>query len=391
MPADPVIVVNCGSSSLKLAIIDPEPGEILAKGLGERLGTGDAVLRAGPVTEPSPGADHAGALHRLLSLCKTDAPAVAVGHRVVHGGEYFREATAIDSEVIGKIEDCTPLAPLHNPGALAGIRAARQTFPDLPHVAVFDTAFHQTLPDFAFTYAVPHQWYSDFRVRRYGFHGTSHHFVSREAARLLGQDFAGCQLVVAHLGNGCSTCAVRHGQSVDTSMGLTPLEGLVMGTRSGDVDPNLHQFIASQTGRDLESITDSLNRQSGLLGISGSSNDMRTIAQAAASGDPRAALAIEVFCYRLAQKILAMAAGLDRLDALVFTGGIGENMPAARQKTLGHLRILGPDLDPARNADHGRQTGGTITRHGSPGLRALVVPTNEEWMIAQEAARFAAR
>ena len=383
-----ILVVNCGSSSLKLAVIDPISGKTVAKGLGDRLGTDGATLSAGDTNEPVPGAGHAEALTRLLDLCAEEGTIAAVGHRVVHGGEFFSGPTVIDADVIAKIEECTPLAPLHNPGALVGIRAAMAVFPELSHVAVFDTAFHQTLPDYAFTYAVPYEWYQEHKVRRYGFHGTSHHFVSREAARLLGREVTDCQVIVAHLGNGCSTCAIRDGKSVETSMGLTPLEGLVMGTRSGDVDPNLHGFIAAQTGMTLEQITDALNRRSGLLGISGTSNDMRTIAGAAEAGDAQAALAIDVFCYRLAQKILAMAAGLDRVDALVFTGGIGENMSAAREKTLGHLRILRPELAADRNADHGRGADGTITIDGSPGLRAMVVPTNEEWMIALEADKF---
>ncbi len=385
-----ILVVNCGSSSLKLAVIDPATGDTVAKGLGDRLGTDGATLSAGVATEPSPGAGHAKALARLLELCAVEGTIAAVGHRVVHGGEFFSGPTVIDTDVIAKIEECTPLAPLHNPGALVGVRAAMEVFPTLPHVAVFDTAFHQTLPKHAFTYAVPYEWYSEHKVRRYGFHGTSHHFVSREAARLLGREVADCQVIVAHLGNGCSTCAVRDGKSVETSMGLTPLEGLVMGTRSGDVDPNLHGFIATQTGMDLDQITDALNRRSGLLGISGTSNDMRTIAEAAEAGEARAALAIGVFCYRLAQKTLSMAAGLDRADALVFTGGIGENMAAARAKTLGHLGVLRPELDEARNAAHGRTSGGTITREGSAGLRAVVVPTNEEWMIALETSKLVA-
>ena len=383
-----ILVVNCGSSSLKLAFIDPESGKTVAKGLGDRLGTPEATLIAEKTTEPAPDAGHAEALARLLELCAVEDTIAAVGHRVVHGGEFFSGPTAIGDDVIAKIEECTPLAPLHNPGALVGIRAAMAVFSELSHVAVFDTAFHQTLPNYAFTYAVPYAWYEEHKVRRYGFHGTSHHFVSREAARLLGRDVRACQVIVAHLGNGCSTCAVRDGKSVETSMGLTPLEGLVMGTRSGDVDPNLHGFIAAQTGMTLDQITDALNRKSGLLGVSGTSNDMRTIADAAEQGDAQAALAIDVFCYRLAQKILAMAAGLDRVDALVFTGGIGENMPAAREKTLAHLRVLRPELDAERNANHGSSADGTITADGSPGLRAMVVPTNEEWMIALEADKF---
>lgn len=277
------------------------------------------------------------------------------------------------------------LAPLHNPANLAGIAAARSRFVDVVHVAVFDTAFHQTLPATAYLYAIPYELYEQLRVRRYGFHGSSHRYVAREAAHRLGKPLEELELVTAHLGNGASTCAIRRGQSVDTSMGLTPLEGLVMGTRSGDVDPNLHQFLAERMGLSLTEVSQLLNHKSGLLGLSGVSNDMRTLLN---STEPRARLAVEVFCYRLAKSILSMCASLSKVDALVFTGGIGEHAVQVRETTLGHLRVLGAEVDAVNNHNHGALQAGRITTPESR-LHALVVPTNEELVIAREAARFA--
>jgi acetate kinase len=259
----------------------------------------------------------------------------------------------------------------------------------VPQVAVFDTAFHQTLPPKAYLYALPYEIYERHGVRRYGFHGSSHGYVAGEAARLIGKPLEELQLVTAHLGNGCSTCAVKAGKSVDTSMGFTPLEGLVMGTRSGDVDPNLHEFLVQNTHQTLQEVTELLNKKSGLLGLSGLSNDMRTLL-AAAGENPRARVAIDVFCRRLAKSVLALCASLERLDALVFTGGIGEHAASVRAQTLSELALLGARVDEAANAEHGQATAGRITAPGS-GLLALVVPTNEELVIAREAARFAQR
>jgi len=386
-----VLVINSGSSSLKFSLLDPATEKGLVHGLAESLGTAHATLHVsrpgGPKeTYPIAGADHSRAMAAVLD--HLDGTRIgAVGHRVVHGGEAFSDSVLIGPETLAVIRACVPLAPLHNPANLAGIEAAQERFPTLPHVAVFDTAFHQTMPPRAFLYALPHELYEQHQVRRYGFHGTSHRFVSAEAARLLGKCPAELHLLTAHLGNGCSACAVRDGLSVDTTMGFTPLEGLVMGTRCGDLDPNLHEFLAETLGKSLIEITRLLNRESGLLGLSGLSNDMRTLAAAAADGHARAALAIEVFCYRLAKGLLGLAAGLDRIDALVFTGGIGEHSAAVREKTLAHLRILQPALDDTLNRDHGQHSGGRITRPES-GLLALVVPTNEELVIAREAARF---
>ena len=363
------------------------------QGLAERLGTGLARLRTNAVGDdgvetkaekPLPGAGHAEALEEILAGLG-DRRLDAVGHRVVHGGEAFSSSVVVNDTVVERIRACSDLAPLHNPANLLGIEIARRKFPSLGHVAVFDTAFHQKLPPRAFMYAVPYDLYERHRVRRYGFHGTSHAFVAGEAARRLGKPLEELQLITAHLGNGCSAAAIKGGRSADTTMGLTPLEGLVMGSRSGDVDPNLHQFLADQTGRSLSQITDLLNRQSGLLGLSGASNDMRTLLEARGGGDARAALAIDVFCYRLAKALLGLGAALDRVDALVFTGGIGEHAAPIRAETLAHLRLLGPVVDGARNAAHGAATGGRITADHSP-LLALVIPTNEELVIARETA-----
>lgn len=381
-----VLVINCGSSSLKFALIEPNSGKVARHGLAERLGSERASLRVGTHTEPlAAAAGPADVLDRVLPHLH-DLAIVAVGHRVVHGGESFSDSVRIDAQTVAAIESCIPLAPLHNPANLAGIRSAQSRLPNVPHIAVFDTAFHQTLPPKAYFYAVPYELYENYKVRRYGFHGTSHRFVAGEAARLLDRSLTELRLVTAHLGNGCSTCAICAGQSVDTSMGLTPLEGLTMGTRSGDVDPNLHQFIRDRTGLDLDEITDMLNRKSGLLGLSGLSNDMRTLLEAL-DREPRAALAIDVFCYRLARSILGLCASLDRLDALVFTGGIGEHAAPIRKKTLEQLEFLGFRLDEQANGQHGQNSRGRITDPESP-VPALVVPTNEELVIAREALRF---
>ena len=387
------LVINSGSSSLKFALIEAGSGRVSRQGLAERLGTEMARLRTHAIDgggktnteKPLPGAGHAEALEEILAHLDSRPPD-AVGHRVVHGGEAFSSSVVLDDAAVERIRACNDLAPLHNPANLLGIEIARRRFPTLPHVAVFDTAFHQTLPAKAFMYAIPYELYERHRVRRYGFHGTSHAFVAGEAAQRIGRPLEELQLVTAHLGNGCSACAIKEGRSVDTTMGLTPLEGLVMGSRSGDVDPNLHQFLADQTGRSLAEVTDLLNRESGLLGLSGASNDMRTLLEARGRGDARAGLAIDVFCYRLAKALLGLCAALERIDALVFTGGIGEHAAAIRSETLAQLRVLGPVVDPARNAAHGAATGGRITVDGSP-LLSLVIPTNEELVIARETAR----
>lgn len=390
-----ILVVNSGSSSLKFALI--EEGEILADGLFERLGHPEASARwnVRPAGESQstecPYCTHEEALTKAVEILEEHfgrpVPVQAVGHRVVHGGEYFCEATRITRDVLAKIELCRDLAPLHNPAHAKGIRCARKVFPDIPHVAVFDTAFHQSMPPRAWMYALPFEIYKRYAVRRYGAHGTSHEYVATQAADLLGRPLADLHLLTAHLGNGCSACAVREGQSVDTTMGLTPLEGLMMGTRSGDVDPNLFVYLRRVSGMPSEEVTRMLNHRSGLLGVSGVSNDLRAIVQAAAEGYSHAEQAIDLFCYRLAKGLLAMAAGLDRVDALVFTGGIGENSALVRERTLTHLRLLQPKVDAERNALHGRTSCGCITSEDSP-LTSLVVPTSEELAIARQTERF---
>lgn len=387
--SESVLVVNCGSSSLKAALVDPAAGSILRHALAERLGEERAQLKLddGQVEPLARDVDHGAALDRVLAHFA--APEiVAVGHRVVHGGEHFSESAVIDAATIEAIEACSALAPLHNPPNLLGIAAARRRFADVPHVAVFDTAFHHSMPEHAYLYALPYALYEQHQIRRYGFHGTSHRYVAGEAAARLGRPLDELELVTAHLGNGCSACAVRRGRSNDTTMGFTPLEGLMMGTRSGDVDPNLHQFLVEKTGRSLAEVTSLLTRESGLLGVSGLSNDMRTLLEAKERGEARAKLAVDLFCYRLAKGLLGLCAALERVDALVFTGGIGEHAAAIRAETLASLRILGPVLDPELNRSHGAGAAGRITRADSK-LLALVVPTNEELVIAREARRLA--
>src|SRR5262245_18402612 len=330
--------------------------------------------------------DHAAALRAIAAtlheLSELEKSLVAIGHRVVHGGETFSVSSRINDQVISAIENCNHLAPLHNPANLLGIRTAQQLFPELPQVAVFDTAFHQTWPPKAYLYAVPYNSYTEHRIRRYGFHGTSHRYVTSRAAELLGIPLAECAFVSVHLGNGCSACAVLGGKSVDTTMGLTPLEGLVMGTRSGDVDPGLHSHLEDQLGWTLTHITEVLNSQSGLLGLSGLSNDMRELIAASTTGHERASLAVEVFCFRLAKAIAALFISLGRQGVVIFTGGIGENASSIRASVIHQLGLFGFVLDPERNAVHGSRSHGVITTDGE--RIAMVVPTDEELMIAQE-------
>jgi acetate kinase len=381
-----VLVINCGSSSVKFALIGVRRGTAILSGLAERLGSPEAVmswkLDGEKQTRPLPGADLVAALKEMIGILPPEVEVQAVGHRVVHGAEAFSGSVRITAEMLAAVEACNDLAPLHNPANLAGIRAAQKVFADIPQVGVFDTAFHQTLPKRAYLYAVPYAWYEEDGVRRYGFHGTSHRYVATEAARRLGRPLEELGFITAHLGNGCSAAAIEGGRSVDTTMGISPLEGLVMGTRSGDVDPSLHEFMARQRGWDLERVMQALNRESGLIGLSGLSNDMRTLVDAAAEGHARADLAIDVFCYRLAKSIMGLTAALSKLDAILFTGGIGENSRPVRARTLEHLKVLGVRLDPDLNAVNGDPVTGRITAEGSP--LCLVVPTNEELMIARE-------
>ncbi|MGI4896011.1 MAG: acetate/propionate family kinase [Janthinobacterium lividum] len=391
-----VVVVNCGSSSVKLAVVDPGSGERSLSCLGERLGSPDAVVHlrtaAGTQTITPAATTHRGALAEILHrLSGMDLPALlGVGHRVVQGGQVFPGSVRIDDRVLGQIEELSVLAPLHNPANVAGIEAAREVLPELEHVAVFDTAFHQTMPEAAYRYAVPTQWYEEFGVRRYGMHGTSHRFVAQRASQIL-QDATGAdpeklKIAVAHLGNGCSATAVLGGRSVDTTMGLTPLEGLVMGTRSGDVDPAVVEFVAERTGASATEIVRQLNSESGLLALSGVSNDVRTLSGRAAEGHPGAQLALDVFVHRAAKHLAGLTVSLGGLDALVLTGGIGENAVNIRSMLLTKLRHLGLVEDVEANAAHGRTSTptGRITVASDTGPLAMVVPTDEELLIARD-------
>lgn len=386
MSARNIMVINCGSSSIKFALVDPGQAQFALSGLAERLGSPDAQIRwqqnGNTDSLILPNFDHRAALAQLLPLVQHAAGGQlhGIGHRVVHGGERFTAACRLEPLSLAAIRATAPLAPLHNPTNLLGIEAAIKLFPHLPQVAVFDTAFHQSLPEHAYRYALPEHLYREHGVRRYGFHGSSHRFVSRRAAEMAGLPANASSWLVAHLGNGCSTCAVERGQSRDTSMGLTPLEGLVMGTRSGDVDPNLHGHLVRTLGWSLEQIETLLNKGSGLLGLSGLSNDMRSLEQARAQGHPGATLAIEVFCYRLAKSLAAMSCALTQLDGLVFTGGIGENSPLIRSKTVAHLRLFNLALDEQANARTVAGLAGPIQAAGHP--LVLVVPTDEERQIA---------
>lgn len=386
-----VLVVNCGSSSIKYQLIDGDSEQVLAKGLVERIGADDALVRhrgpRGEVETVGPLADHEAGLRAVLAAFAEAGPDLsavglaAVGHRVVHGGDRFSDPALVDDSVLAAIADLVPLAPLHNPANLEGIRVAMRVFPDVPQVAVFDTAFHQTLPRYAYTYAIDREVARELGIRRYGFHGTSHAFVSGEAAQVLGRDPAELSMVVLHLGNGASASAVQGGRCIDTSMGLTPLEGLVMGTRSGDIDPAVTFHLRRVGGMSWDEIDALLNKRSGLLGLCGA-NDLREVWAMADAGDADAANALDTYAYRIRKYIGAYALALGALDAVVFTAGVGENDDRMRAKVLEGLDGLGIVLDAERNADP-RALGPEISTDDSR-VRVLVVPTNEELAIARE-------
>jgi acetate kinase len=392
-----VMVLNSGSSSIKYKLYSTETWRSVAAGTVTRIGEAEGEIKCRWVGEDGtdqgrvetlPIPNHRVGLDRIVAgLRETGALAdvgelAAIGHRVVHGGEQFRRATQVDDAVVAVIRDLIPLAPLHNPAALDGIEVARELFPGLPQVAVFDNAFHQTMPPEAYRYAIPEYLYREHRVRRYGFHGTSHYYVAKRAAAILGRPLAECNLITLHLGNGASATAIRGGQSVDTSMGMTPLEGLVMGTRCGDIDPAIHFYLCRNADMGTDALDALLNRQSGLLGLCGV-NDMREIHALAAAGDRNAELALGIFCHRLRKYLGAYSAELGRVDAVVFTGGIGENDADVRQRTCAGLQVLGIQLDTVANAAPG---GGErpISTAESP-VKLLVIPTNEELEIAQQA------
>lgn len=387
-PQQNILVLNLGSSSLKFAVIQPQSGRVALSGLAERLGN-DARFEyklddQKRDIELAKGAVHKDAISTLISTLEQHnllTTLAGVGHRVVHGGETFSESMLITQENIEKLDQLNHLAPLHNPVNMEGIHSISELLPQIHQVAVFDTAFHQTMEDKAYLYALPYELYEQHGIRRYGFHGTSYRYVSQKAAQQLGINQSDSQFLIAHLGNGCSACAVKNGESVDTSMGLTPLEGLPMGTRSGDLDPGLSEYLNQQLDMTQDDIMTLYNKQSGLLGVSGISNDMRTIQQHAEKGDKRANLAIELFAYKIARYLGALATNLDRIDALVFTGGIGENDALTRSLILEQLGILGFKLDGERNQENGGDSG-RITSEDS--TLAMVVATNEEMMIAQD-------
>ncbi len=392
-----ILVLNCGSSSVKFAVfagahtgnVDIHP---LCEGIASRLqepgqATLDIRLGEQQVRQTLTATGHAHALQAIIHQLREHnllQHIVAVGHRVVHGGARFREPVIINADVISHIVHYAEYAPLHNPVNLTGIHAAQELLPQIPQVAIFDTAFHGTLPPVAYHYAVPTEWHERWGVRRYGFHGTSHQFIAESLPALTGLAPADVRAVSAHLGNGCSTCAIKAGHSVDTSMGFTPLEGLVMGSRCGDLDPGLHEYLAHKLNVDIKTLTDLLNRNAGLKGVSGLGNDMRELQQAAANGHSGAQLAIDLFCYRLAKTIAASLVPLGHINAIAFTGGIGENSALVRAQVIAQLHGLGFRIDAARNVERA-STPRNIAQDGSPAI--LVIPTREEWMIARQTAQ----
>ena len=390
-----VLVINCGSSSLKYQLIDSRSEEVLAAGLCERIGIDGRMTHTpssgNTVVKNDPLPDHGAAIQAVLSALTDKAHGVisslgeigAVGHRLVHGGEKFAASVIINDEVIAEVEACNDLAPLHNPANLIGVRACRQIMPDVPMVGVFDTAFHQTMPPKAYLYGIPHQYYQEHKVRRYGFHGTSHNYVSQRVHHLAELDPDNSRVIVCHLGNGASVTAVKNGKSVDTSMGLTPLEGLIMGTRSGDLDPGVIEYIAKKEHMTLEEVLKVLNKESGVLGLSGVSSDFRDLTEAMEQGNEQAAVAVEAFCYRVAKHIGAYTAALNGVDAIVFTAGIGENAAHIRSMVCDYLGFLGITIDEEKNAVRGKET--EISTPDSK-VSVFVIPTNEELAIARETA-----
>jgi acetate kinase len=392
-----VLALNTGSSSVKFQLIETSAEQmrsstdrLLAKGMVDRIGEVSGVLTCEAQGRDKARiedhfANHEEALSRVLNILGGLDDIEGVGHRIVHGGDRFRESVLMDDEVARAIESFNYLAPLHNPHHLTGYQVARRLLPRAAHVAVFDTAFHMTLPPYAYTYALPYALCEKYRLRRYGFHGTSHRYVTQRFAEITGRPLGSLKLISTHLGNGCSMCAVDHGRSIDTSMGLTPLEGLAMGTRCGDIDPSAVFHLMAWEHLSVEEIDVLLNQRSGLLGLSGESNDMRTLLSQSASGDARAALAVEVFCYRIRRYLGTYSAVLNGADAVIFTGGIGENAAAIRARACSALDSLGIEIDPALNdSASGREMDISKT---AARTRVWVVPTNEELLIARDTFR----
>jgi acetate kinase len=389
-----VLVINCGSSSLKYQLLDMTDERLLAKGLVERIGLDDGIHScAAPgreeFRETLPIPDHARAFELVLAaLCSGDHGVIAsmdevhaVGHRVVHAGEKYSGSVPIDADVIAALTECIPLAPLHNPANITGIEAAMKVMPGVPQVGVFDTAFHQTMPDRAYIYPIPYHLYTDYQIRRYGFHGTSHRYVTLRAAQILERDVKDLNFITCHLGNGASVAAVKGGRSIDTSMGLTPLEGLMMGTRSGDIDPSIVGYLTRRLELSLADVEKMLNKESGMLGISGISSDLRDVEQAYARGNDRARLALEVYGYHIRKYIGAYAVALGRVDAIIFTAGVGEHASLVREWACKGLDAIGAVLDPFKNATRHDEA---IISKASSRVRIMIVPTNEELMIARD-------
>ena len=390
-----VLVINCGSSSLKFQLINAETEKVLAKGLCERIGI-DGRLTYQPAGGEKEKSDlamptHTEAIQFVIDALTNEKTGVvksldeigAVGHRLVHGGEKFASSVVITDEVKKAVEECNDLAPLHNPANLIGVAACEKLMPGTPMVAVFDTAFHQTMPEKAYMYGLPYEYYEKYKVRRYGFHGTSHSFVSKRAAEVMGKSYDEVKTIVCHLGNGSSVSAVLNGKCVDTSMGLTPLEGLVMGTRSGDIDPAIMEFIAKTENLDIEGVMEVLNKKSGVFGISGGlSSDFRDLTDAMNAGDKKAKIAMDVFSYRVAKYIGSYAAAMNGVDDIVFTAGIGENDDYVREEVCKYLGYLGVDFDSEVNKGlRGKEA--ELTKEGSK-VKVFVIPTNEELAIARE-------
>lgn len=388
-----VLVINCGSSSLKYQLIDSESEAVLAKGICERIGIdGRLVYQKTGLDKEITESDmptHKQAIKVVIeALVNEKTGAIkslseidAVGHRLVHGGEKFSASVVITPDVIKAVEECNELAPLHNPANLIGVAACKEVMPDVPMVGVFDTAFHQTMPKKAYLYGLPYEYYEKYKVRRYGFHGTSHSFVSKRTAEYLGMDLNNSKIIVAHLGNGASISAVLNGKCVDTSMGLTPLEGLVMGTRSGDIDPAIMEFIAKKENLDIDGVMDVLNKKSGVQGLSRLSSDFRDLEKAYDEGNELAINAIEVFSYRVAKYIGSYVAAMNGVDVIAFTAGVGENTEIVREKVMEYLGYLGISMDREANKVHGEEK---IISSGDSKVKVCVIPTNEELAIARE-------
>lgn len=392
-----VLVINCGSSSLKFQLIDSESEQCLAKGLCERIGIDGSITYTPAGGEKEQTAadmpDHTGAIRLVLEALTNASTGVvknldeigAVGHRVVHGGEKFAQSVVITDEVLQTVEECNDLAPLHNPANLIGINACRKLMPDTPMVGVFDTAFHQTMPEEAYMYGLPYTYYEKYKIRRYGFHGTSHSYVSRRAAEVLHRDYEDLKTIVCHLGNGASISAVKNGRCVDTSMGLTPLEGLIMGTRSGDIDPAIIEFLAHKEGKTIDEIMTVLNKKSGVLGLSDNlSSDFRDLEDGYHKGDANAIRALKTFCYRVAKYVGAYVAAMNGVDVICFTAGVGENAGIVRSFVCEYLGYLGIALDQEANSRRGEDI---VISTPDSRTTVMVIPTNEELAIARETVR----